>query len=88
MYLFYSGGQAYRNGVIPRENPIWMVRVGCTGTETDIQNCSFPGWGKSYRTCDDVTDAAGVKCLKGKLILSEINRYHGMDAEIGKKRVF
>ena len=44
--------------------PIWLADVDCTGTETNITECSHSGWGN--HVCDHHEDA-GVVCLTGKL---------------------
>jgi len=38
--------------------PIWMSYVGCDGTEMNIADCNFPGWGISR--C--FSNYAGVVC--------------------------
>ena len=42
---------------------IWMDNVGCSGQETNITQCSHPGWGNTV--CTHSSDAAAV-CI-GKL---------------------
>jgi hypothetical protein len=42
-----------------------MDDVECTGSETNIQSCTFKGWGEN--DCDHMEDA-GVFCIDGKYI--------------------
>ncbi|XP_060081090.1 scavenger receptor cysteine-rich type 1 protein M160-like [Ylistrum balloti] len=59
--LGYSHGSAYKYSVFGEGSGlIWMSDVGCTGSESSIFDCPFPGWGKS--TCTHKDDA-GVVCF-------------------------
>jgi len=42
---------------------VWMDEVQCTGTENDLSQCTFPGFGQV--DCDHTEDA-GVACQQGK----------------------
>ncbi|XP_033754727.1 galectin-3-binding protein-like [Pecten maximus] len=59
--LGYSRGSAYSYAVFGQGSGlIWMSNVDCSGSESNLANCSFPGWGIS--TCSHANDA-GVVCF-------------------------
>ena len=42
-----------------RVGPVWMDELKCSGKESDLESCSFNGWG--IEDCSHSEDA-GVKC--------------------------
>ncbi|XP_021379764.1 scavenger receptor cysteine-rich type 1 protein M130-like [Mizuhopecten yessoensis] len=58
--LGYSDGTAIRYAVFGEgSGTIWMSDVNCIGTESDIRNCYFSGWGAPCNHSQD----AGVICF-------------------------
>lgn len=55
--LGYSGGSYYTAG--NGAGQIWMDNMGCTGSETQLSDCAFPGWG--VHNCSHSEDI-GVIC--------------------------
>ncbi|XP_033754354.1 deleted in malignant brain tumors 1 protein-like isoform X2 [Pecten maximus] len=59
--LGYSRGSAYSYAVFGQGSGlIWMSDVDCSGSESSLLDCPFPGWGIS--TCSHKDDA-GVVCF-------------------------
>ena len=50
--------------------PIWMDDIQCTGNETNIAQCSFPGW--AVNNCGHYEDA-GVVCSSESPINNTLN---------------
>ena len=48
---------------------IWMDNLRCTGNETNIGDCPFPGW--SLHNCNHYEDA-GVRCADRKWIGGDV----------------
>lgn len=44
-----------------RVGPVWIDNLKCTGKESDLESCSFNGWG--LENCEHGEDA-GVNCGK------------------------
>ncbi|XP_069114155.1 scavenger receptor cysteine-rich type 1 protein M130-like isoform X2 [Argopecten irradians] len=58
--LGYSGGEAYSRAYFGEgTGPVWMEELDCTGSECNLADCPFPGWGNV--NCNHREDA-GVKC--------------------------
>ena len=57
-YYYYYYYYYYR----PRQ--IWLDDVQCTGNESSIEQCSFPGWGiENCYYWDDVSVACDCECV-------------------------
>ena len=57
-YYYYYYYYYYR----PRQ--IWLDDVQCTGNESSIEQCSFPGWGiEDCYYWDDVSVACDCECV-------------------------
>ena len=54
-----------RFGQPPRNGAIWMDNVQCLGTEDDLGECDFNGWGIDGRSCNP-RRRAGVVCDDSK----------------------
>lgn len=60
--LGYSGGAVLDDQYFPDGSsfqPIWLDEVSCSGSESRLANCGFPGWGND--NCNHYEDA-GVSC--------------------------
>jgi len=57
--LGYAFGSTSGNAVPDGIDPIWMDNVGCSGSESQLANCSFNGWG--FHNCSHWEDV-GVVC--------------------------
>ena len=55
-YSYYGGGTG----------PIWMEEIACTGKESSLADCRFPGWG--IHRCSHDEDA-GIVCSKSRIRL-------------------
>ena len=59
----YGNHVAKSGGYFPKgAGPIWISELYCYGTERNINDCSFPGWGVHH--CGHNEDA-GVICERG-----------------------
>lgn len=59
-FIYCSTPKVYLNSDFGESSgPVWMDRLGCSGTEADIALCSFSGWGNTR--CSHKLDA-GVSC--------------------------
>ena len=69
-YSYYGGGTG----------PIWMEEIACTGKESSLADCRFPGWG--IHRCSHDEDA-GIVCSK-----SRIRLVGGIHSSQGRVEIF
>ncbi|XP_048873069.1 deleted in malignant brain tumors 1 protein [Brienomyrus brachyistius] len=66
----YTQGYSYPD--VP--DTMWMNNVKCSGNETNLWNCRFPGWGIS--ACSHNSDHANVECSEN-IVLNLTNKCAG-----------
>ena len=68
--LGFSGAlRAVTNAYYGRGNgTVWLDNVECTGTETDLVNCSHNSFGVVASNCLDHHNDAGVVCFDGRSV--------------------
>lgn len=67
-----------KNNLMDKTGKFLMDNVFCSGSEKELADCRFDGWGNS--DCND-TEAAGVICLQveqnaTKLVRNDAKRCH------------
>ena len=63
----------------PRRNvPVWLSRIDCKGTETELDQCDHSGWIVGKRKLN-FYDLAGVMCYtpEGRIILPQLSTATG-----------
>ena len=60
LFRFHRSGQAFGSSKYGRGSNFYMDEVNCSGSESHLLRCSYPGWGAHNCGAGEVSS---VKCL-------------------------